>query len=296
MAAGLIFGALAKGLGEGGNKYIDLEEKQRAEEATRQQRFQELDMANRMRGQEKDDDQARKNKRMLEFKTAAEEWRKANPQASMESFVQHFAQTEHADLLAPSLQAAGLDRQAKLADAQIQHYKDLAEISERSAKRQDAAAARSADAAERADRRLQLAEDEAKEKREEQKKSKGLLAGYLTAEGNPVAQQMYRRELRIMGLDPEGKVGGDINEKTITEDPKTGQKVETTITKKAGPAPDAPYVVQGAELTNLPEFQGHPIWRDAQGRLFYYPDDKGIEKPRRPPANWGGRPGATGGF
>ncbi len=269
MASGLIFGALAQGLGAGGNKYLDLEEKQRAEEAQHQQRFQEMDLASRQREGEKDADQKRKTERMMAFRQEAEAWRQANPKAPMEDFINHFAQTEHADLLGPTLQAAGYKRQAEIAQAQIEHYKAQEKIAEKSAARADKSAGLQDAAASRAERRLALEEEDVMEKRAMKKKAQGLLAGYMASEGNPVAQQAYRKELRIIGADPEAKDAGTTVRETKGFDPKTGQETVTKETLKDQSPERGQGAISGAVNTGE-RYNGRPLFIGPDGKVFYY--------------------------
>lgn len=110
MALGLIGGSIAAGLGEAGNKWIALEEKQRAEDAAQENKLETISFANREAQAAKDKDLARlkaeKAERFKAFRSEAQAWRAENPTADIADFVAHFATTEHADLLAPTLEAA----------------------------------------------------------------------------------------------------------------------------------------------------------------------------------------------
>ncbi len=122
-------GSLLSGLGAGGNKYIDLQEKQRAEEAAQANRLEQMDYAAN-KGQEiKDQERAKLKNRQMAFQSAAVEWRKENPTASISDFITHFAGTEHADLLEPTIKAAqykdsALEKEAavKLRELQGKEY------------------------------------------------------------------------------------------------------------------------------------------------------------------------------
>lgn len=124
MALGLIGGSIAAGLGEGGNKWIALQEKQRSEEAANQNRLQQIDYAATRAEEGKDKAQQRNAERMQEFKQAATQWRQENPKATMPDFVEHFATTEYADLLGPTIQA-GQYRDSSTANEALAKLREL---------------------------------------------------------------------------------------------------------------------------------------------------------------------------
>lgn len=106
---GLLFGSLLKGAGEGAEKGIMIDERQRAEAAAASDRFAQMDYAARKGEEAKAAEQARRDKRLSEFKGEADQWRKENPKASLTDFVSHFAGTQYGDLLQPMVQAANLE-------------------------------------------------------------------------------------------------------------------------------------------------------------------------------------------
>lgn len=121
--AGLITGAMLSNIGQAGNTYVGLRERERLQEQANQDRLGQLAYAQNLGQEAKDADLKRQTERMTAFQGAAAEWRKENPGASISDFATHFASSEFADLLKPTLEAAGFSSQEGLRQLQGEESK-----------------------------------------------------------------------------------------------------------------------------------------------------------------------------
>jgi len=272
MGLGLIGGALAKGVGDGGNKYIDIMEQRRRDELARGQQFATIDYQAKKQGEVKDADVARAKKRMADFQDAARAWRKDNPEGSIEDFATHFATTEYADLIEPSVKAAGLSLDREKVAAQIEASKARA-----AASRASAGSASNLNAIRAQKWQMEKAAILDAQKTSEEKAA--LLDDYIaTRNTDPVHAEQVRDVLRLKyGADPAPASTIKRKEKTI--DDETGGEVEQTFVTSS--AIEATRMVQGArqagidpkEMTpaggTMPEgpMKGAPIYEVA-GRGF----------------------------
>ena len=118
MALGLIGGSMVAGVGKAGEKYIDMEEKKRAEAQRVQDQMAVTGFAAEKGREMKQRDVEDQRARMSAFREEATAWRAENPKASVNDFVEHFATSEYSDLLKPTIEAAGLKMTGEVKEAQ----------------------------------------------------------------------------------------------------------------------------------------------------------------------------------
>jgi hypothetical protein len=264
--AGILFGSVLRGMGEGGNKYIDLEEKRRAEEAANNQRFAVIDYTAGKQQDVADTADAKQRERKQAFQTEAESWRKENPDAPISKFVSHFATSEYSDLLAPTLQAANLisAEQRRALEEKLAMLRD----------RRDAAAADRANTGnDIANRRLNMQEQDYRDKQSEEQRKKGLLQGYLSSKTNSPSDAAAYRDTLIAeyGVDPAGKqTGAEATTVTTKYDDQGNETKTTTKGKETSPGVKP---IAGANATTE-SYKGHTVW-EKDGKFFFYDPARG---------------------
>lgn len=270
---GLLFGSLLKGAGEGAEKGIMIDERQRAEAAAASDRFAQMDYAARKGEEAKAAEQARRDKRLSEFKGEADQWRKENPKASLTDFVSHFAGTQYGDLLQPMVQAANLEgaekeRALRMLSIQAQDRRSAA-ADARAARGEERASVRDAIAL----RRLQNEEASAQEAKDREQRKKGLLEGYLRTKANdPQGEAAYNEALVAeYGVSPRELFFGKAPDSEVSRKTLDAEGNETTTKTKERGAPGKSFekLVEGAERT-AETFKGNPVFKTPEGMMFYY--------------------------
>lgn len=262
MALGIIGGSLLHGLGTGGQNYLNQEEARRREEAANVAAYDRMEHQADLQEQSKNKDQERRKARMLEFQNAAEAWRKDNPQAPVTKFVEHFSNTEYADLLGPAVQAAGLMSTEELRKLQMEQTKAAMAHAKAQEARANASSNREAAASSRAEEKWAMEKAALQEKADEAKATKGLIAGYVEskAQNLPGATEKYATELHKLGVYPEGKP--EMVERETKSIDKEGNEIKETrkiAVPARGEGPPRGFMATQETI------QGAQIFEDARG-------------------------------